>query len=79
MNNSLILGIVISIVYFILKFIDSKYIQKDDKPLKENLKDSIIVFLAIIMVQFIFDQFNVNEIIGNTKKSLSAFTNNPDF
>ena len=79
MNNSLLLGIITSIAYFILKFVDSKYIQKDDKSLKVILKDSIIVFLAIIIVQFIFDQFNIGELIGNTKKTLSAFTNNPDF
>lgn len=63
----------------IYKIIDMKYITKEENTLKNVTKDSLIVFLCSMLSLFALEQLNINEIIGNSKESLSAFTNEPDF
>jgi hypothetical protein len=63
----------------IYKIIDMKYITKEENSLKNITKDSLIVFLCSMISMFGLEQLNINEIIGNSKESLSAFTNEPDF
>jgi hypothetical protein len=63
----------------IYKIIDMKYITKEEIRLKTITKDSLIVFLCSMISMFALEQLNINEIIGNSKESLSAFTNEPDF
>ena len=77
--NFIIPSLAISIIFMIYKIIDMKYITKEEKSLKTITKDSLIVFLCSIISMFGLEQLNVNEIIGNSKESLSAFTNEPDF
>ena len=61
------------------KIIDMKYITKEEKSLKNITKDSLVVFLCGILSLFALDQLNINQLIGNSKDDLSAFTNDPDF
>jgi len=77
--NFIIPSLVISIIYMIYKIIDMKYISKDEKSLKNITKDSLVVFLSSIISMFILEQLKVNQLIGNSKDVLSAFTNDPDF
>jgi len=63
----------------IYKIIDMKYITKIEISLKDITKDSLIVFLCSMISMFGLEQLNINELIGNSKESLSAFTNEPDF
>jgi hypothetical protein len=63
----------------IYKIIDMKYITKEEKSLKNVTKDSLIVFLCSMLSMFGLEQLKINEIIGNSKDSLTAFTNEPDF
>ena len=63
----------------IYKIIDMKYITKEEKSLKNITKDSLVVFLCGILSLFALDQLNINQLIGNSKDALSAFTNDPDF
>ena len=77
--NFILPSIVISIIFMIYKIIDMKYITKVDISLKDITKDSLIVFLCSMISMFGLEQLNINEIIGNSKESLSAFTNEPDF
>ena len=77
--NFIIPSIAISILFMIYKIIDMKYITKEEKSLKNITKDSLIVFLCSAVSMFGLEQLNINELIGNSKESLSAFTNEPDF
>jgi hypothetical protein len=77
--NFILPSIAISIIFMIYKIIDMKYITKVDISLKDITKDSLIVFLCSMISMFGLEQLNINEIIGNSKESLSAFTNEPDF
>lgn len=77
--NFILPSIAISILFMIYKIIDMKYITKEENTLKTITKDSLIVFLCSMLSMFALEQLNINEIIGNTKESLTAFTNEPDF
>ncbi len=77
--NFIIPSIAISIIFMIYKIIDMKYITKEEISLKDITKDTLIVFLCSMISMFGLEQLNINEIIGNSKESLSAFTNEPDF
>jgi len=77
--NYIIPSLTISILYMIYKIIDMKYITKEEKSLKNITKDSLVVFLCGILSLFVLDQLNINQLIGNSKDALSAFTNDPDF
>jgi hypothetical protein len=77
--NFIIPSLAISIIFMIYKIIDMKYITKEEKSLKNITKDSLIVFLCSMVSLFGLEQLNINELIGNSKESLSAFTNEPDF
>ena len=77
--NFILPSLAISIIFMIYKIIDMKYRTKEENTLKNITKDSLIVFLCSMVSMFGLEQLNINEIIGNSKESLSAFTNEPDF
>lgn len=78
-NNYILIAFIISIIYSIIKFIEMRFIKKENKPLKQIVIDIIIVFLSSILTLLLMDQFNINEIITNIKKTPLVFTDKPDF
>ena len=79
MNNQVITSLIISLLYLIIKFIEMRFILKENKPLKQLFIDSLIVFISSMISLILLDQFNLNELIGGTKISPAAFINTPDF
>ena len=76
MSNNYIIPFVISLVYLILKFLDMRYLKKENKGLKDLILDSFIVFLSSLMGLFIYDQFNL---LDDTSSVTKAFIDNPNF
>mgnify|MGYP001210920345 CR=1 FL=1 len=80
MENSIQIAIIIAVVFFIIKFIDIKFIKKSDQPLKSILIDSLITFVSTILGLFIMDQFGfVKSMIGGSTDQVQAFVSNPEF
>ena len=79
MNNQIITSGIVSILFFIMKFIEMRFIIKENKPVKNLVIDSLIVFISVVLTLLLLDQFNLNELIGGNKMSPDAFVNNPDF
>ena len=79
MNNQVLTASVISVIYFLCKFIEMRFVLKENKPLKYLFIDSLIVFISATITILLLEQFNINELIGNVKSTPSAFVNNPDF
>ena len=75
MSISFTNAIVIAIVYFIVKFSEIKFINKENRPIKLLLRDTVVVFVAGITGMYIIDYFNVETI----KSATTAFTGSPDF
>jgi hypothetical protein len=58
MNNIFIIAISISVVFLIIKFIETKMIEKDNKPLKLLIRDAILVYFSVVVGYFIINQIN---------------------
>ena len=90
MTNTVILASSIAIVYFICKFLEMRYVNNESEPLKEVLKDSVIVLVSslfgifaseqVLQNKSFTDMLNVGnvDILINDKKA-EAFTEPPDF
>lgn len=68
-------SIAISIVYFIIRFIEIKFILKEDIILKQMIRDTILVFISSILGLFILTQVNT-DVSSNIP---AVFTGKPDF
>ena len=77
MNNYLLTGLVVSIIYFLLRFIEMR-INQDNRPLKELFRDALIVFLASASGGYILEQFNFS-LTDNVKEVPNVFVNDPGF
>tara|TARA_B100000424_G_C22925948_1_gene492647 strand:- start:1624 stop:1860 length:237 start_codon:yes stop_codon:yes gene_type:complete len=77
--NQILTSSIISVIYFVLKFIEMRLILKENKPLKDLFKDTLLVFISATLCLIILEQFNLNELIGNIKSSPSVFVSKPDF
>jgi len=79
----------VAIIFFILKFIEMRFIEKENKPLKELIKDSVIVYICVLSGHYILEQlspiiqdgggFGTENIILSTTNTPGVFTGNPDF
>ena len=80
MNNIFIISGIISFVFFIAKFIEMRFIEKESKPLKFLIRDSLLVYFSVIVGYFIIDQLKtVTQSGGESSKSIPVFTDNPEF
>ena len=79
MTTKVLTSSIISIIYFLFKFIEMRFVTKENKSLKLLVIDTLIVFISSTIALYILEQFNINEIVGNIKFVPSAFTNKPDF
>jgi len=81
MNNIFLVSGIISVIFFIFKFLEMRYININDepKPLKFLIRDSLLVYISVIIGSFILDQLKpvMNEIV--VSEVPLAFTDNPSF
>lgn len=88
MEKVFIIATAICFLFALLKYFEMKYIQKEIKPLKELLRDIVIVFIStlcplafVLYYQNRIDDFlsvitNTNTLKGETTQ---VFTGLPDF
>jgi hypothetical protein len=48
MDNIFFIAAIISIIFFIAKFIEMRFVEKENKPLKILIRDNIVVFFSIV-------------------------------
>jgi hypothetical protein len=79
MDNIFLVAGVISVIFFVAKFLEMRYIEKDSKPLKILIRDSLVVYVSVVFGNFIIEQ--LNPVIKDTiiPESPIAFTDNPPF
>jgi len=77
MNQVFILALVISIIFIISKFIEYKFIDKDEKNIKYIIRDALIVYISVCLGYYILEQLPYNEIIKPPQ--VSVFTDPPNF
>jgi len=80
MNTFIIAGI-ISFIYFFAKFIEMRTVEKENKPLKVLIKDSLIVYFSTLIGLFIADQLRpmLHDSGASSVSNPAVFTDNPGF
>lgn len=79
-NHLFITAILISVLYFLLKVMENKILSKEDMKLKVVFKDSLLVFLSVIIGLNLVDQimpliYEGSELVTNPP----VFTDVPGF
>ena len=77
MDNIFVTAAVISIIFFIAKFIEMRFIEKENKPLKLLIRDSLVVYFSVVCGYFILEQ--LNPVIHGGSDNPMVFTDNPEF
>jgi hypothetical protein len=79
MDNIFLVAGIISVIFFIAKFLEMRYIDEEPKPLKLLIRDSLLVYVSVVTGNFIIEQ--LNPVINETVVPLEplAFTDNPPF
>ena len=88
MRELFILASIITALFCVSKFVEMKYLNEESKPLKEVVRDALVVFVACLSGGFIYfnchtsivDFFNV---VTETKvlntATTQVFTEKPEF
>jgi hypothetical protein len=79
MENIFLEAFIISIIYVIINFLEMRYYQKEDKNIKDIVKDGLLVYLSVISGVYILEQFKpeVEKIISEAPPLV--FVDNPPF
>ena len=76
-SSTFIIGIAISFVYLICKFIEMRFILKENKPLKVLFRDTLLVYVSVIVGSFVLEQISDGSMVGGSPPQV--FTNDPAF
>jgi len=77
MDNIFIISGMISVIFLISKFIEMRFIDKETKPLKLLIRDTLLVYFSVVSGYFILEQ--IHPIIKNSSEKIPVFTGNPEF
>ena len=75
MDNIYIVSALISVSYLIFKFAEMRILEKENKPIKDLVKDALMVYISVVVGFYILSQFG-QKIIKSAPK---VFTDNPGF
>ena len=80
MTNIFVVAGIIAFVFLLAKFLEMRYIEKESKPLKLLMRDTLVVYFSVIVANFVMDQLSsAVESSGGGKKMTPVFTDNPAF
>jgi hypothetical protein len=79
MDNIFLVAGIISVIFFVAKFLEMQYVEKESKPLKILIRDALVVYVSVVAGMFILEQ--LTPVIKETvvPNSPIAFTDNPPF
>jgi len=72
---------IISFVFFLVKFIEMRFVDRESKPLKFLIRDSLLVYFSVVAGSFVIDQLKPVMQEGGDGAILNpaVFTDNPGF
>jgi hypothetical protein len=68
---------IIAFIYLLMKFIEMRITKKEAKPMKELIRDTIIVYLSALMGLYIINEFMPTSSV--VKTVTNVFTDAPGF
>jgi len=72
-----VLAAVIAIVYIVFLFLEMRFILKENKPLKTLFRDGLLVYLSVLLGDFLLNQ--LAPLGKSVMKTPNVFTDSPDF
>ena len=80
MDNIFVVAGLMSVVFLIFKFVEMRFVEKESRPFKLLVRDAILVYLSIILGNYLVEQINPMLSGGNgSRQTIPAFTDNPGF
>ena len=77
MHSPFLFATAIATVYLLFRFIEMRYIMKENKPLKLLFRDAMLVYVSVIIGNFILNQ--IVPLKNMVSSDPTVFTNDPDF
>lgn len=81
MDNIFMVASIIAFLYLIIKFMEMRFVEKNNKPIKIIIKDTLVVYLCIFLGNYLIEQISPH-ILGkgvSTPKPTQVFTDSPSF
>jgi hypothetical protein len=75
-SSSFTNGIAVASAFLLFKFIEMRFVLKENKPLKILIRDTLIVYLSVLLGSFVMEQLGGSVLLSKVPE---VFTNNPDF
>ena len=75
-SSSFTKGIAVASAFLLFKFIEMRFVLKENKPLKILIRDTLIVYLSVLLGSFVMEQLGGSVLLSKVPE---VFTNNPDF
>jgi hypothetical protein len=79
MENNLYIVVLITICFGLFKYMEVKFIDKKNKPLKDLIRDTFIVFVSSYFGFMLYDQLQTIEGIADINPSTNVFVDKPNF
>ena len=82
MASQYTVSLVISIVHFIIRYIETHVIKKDPLPVKTMMREAVLVFISCMVGFFLIQQLTplISDVTQGKQGGASvAFTDNPSF
>lgn len=79
MDNIFVISGIIAFIFLVVKFMEMRVIEKENKPLKLLIRDALVVYFSTLAGFFIIDQLNPVIDATMTPTQPSVFTDNPTF
>jgi hypothetical protein len=68
---------IIAFIYLLMKFVEMRIVVKEQKSVKELVRDTIIVYLSAIVGLYIINEFMLSNSVSKT--ITNVFTDAPGF
>jgi len=88
MEKALFMSVAIGVVYSIIKYLEMRYLEQKMKPLRENVRDVLMVFGSSFVCTFVFIYYQTKiddfvAVVTNTNilksENTQVFTGVPGF
>ena len=80
MDNIFVIAGIIAVIFFIVKFLEMRFVDKESKPLNFLVRDTLVVYVSVVAGNFIYEQVTpaLEQTVATTSSPI-AFTDNPPF
>jgi hypothetical protein len=76
MENIFIIAAFIALLFLVAKFIEMRFVDKENKPVKFLIRDALLVYVSVVSGHYIFEQFKP---MTEMTSEIKAFTDTPGF